>query len=209
MQLTEDAWVAEFIAYFGVDPDGTIVAAVWNKSRIPSRSLYGENIMKRDVGAITVGHIGLNVSDLEISKTFYQEVLGMRVTSESLEFPVKFASLRRNGKIVLTLWEQSAGRFKKRRAGLHHLAFEADSVEEISRTRGLLDNLGAHWTEGAQLYAEESRSAAIHFKDPDGIRIELYAAESADVPRREDTHFPLAAEVGEPCVREPLVKTRW
>ena len=157
--------------------------------------------MKRDVGAITVGHIGLNVSDLEISKTFYQEVLGMRVTSESLEFPVKFASLTWQGKIVLTLWEQSAGRFKKRRAGLHHLAFETDSVEEISRTKGLLENLGGHWTEGALLYAEGSRSAAIHFKDPDGIRIELYTAESADVSMQEDTHFPLAAEVEELCAR--------
>jgi len=157
--------------------------------------------MKRDVGAITVGHIGLNVSDLEISKTFYQEVLGMRVTGESLEFPVKFALLTRNGKIVLTLWEQSAARFKKRRAGLHHLAFEADSVEEISRTKGLLENLGAHWSEGAQLYAEGSRSAAIHFKDPDGIRIELYTAESADVSMQEDTHFPLAAKVEELCAR--------
>jgi hypothetical protein len=92
--------------------------------------------MKHELGPITVGHIGLNVSDLEISKTFYQEVLGMRVTSESLEFPVKFASLTWQGKIVLTLWEQSAGRFKKRRAGLHHLAFEADSVREIRGPRG-------------------------------------------------------------------------
>lgn len=156
--------------------------------------------MKRDV-AITVGHIGLNVSNLEISKTFYQEVLGMRVTSESLEFPVKFASLTWNGNIVLTLWEQGAsGRFKQRRAGLHHLAFEADSIEEISRTKGLLENLGAHWTEGAQLYAGGSRSVAIHFKDPDGIRIELYTSESAGVPMQEGAHFPLAAEVEELCV---------
>jgi len=157
--------------------------------------------MKREVGAIAVGHIALNVSDIEISKAFYQEVLGMRVTSESLQFPLKYASMAWDGKIVLTLWEQSAGRFKKHRAGLHHLAFEADSINEVNRTKGLLENLGAHWSEGAQLYAEGSRSAAIHFKDPDGIRIELYTAESADVSMNENTHFPLAVEVEELSAR--------
>jgi lactoylglutathione lyase len=154
-------------------------------------------MMKRDVGAITVGHIGLNVSDLETSKIFYQEVLGMRVTSESLEFPIKYASMTWDGKTVLTLWEQSGGRFKKRRAGLHHLAFEASSVEEINRTKGLLDNLGAHWSEGAHLYAVGARSATIHFKDPDGIRIELYTAESAGVPVQEDVEIPLVSELEE------------
>jgi lactoylglutathione lyase len=154
-------------------------------------------MMKRDVGAITVGHIGLNVSDLEVSKIFYQEVLGMHVTSESLEFPIKYASMTWDGKIVLTLWEQSGGRFKKRRAGLHHLAFEANSLEEINRTKGLLENLGAHWSEGAHLYAVGAKSAAIHFKDPDGIRIELYTAESAGVPGEADVEIPLVAEVEE------------
>jgi hypothetical protein len=81
---------------------------------------------------------------------------------------------------VLTLWEQSGRPFKKRRAGLHHLAFEADSVEEVNRTKGLLENLGARWSEGAKLYEERLRSAAIHFNDPDGIRIELYCPGCAE-----------------------------
>jgi lactoylglutathione lyase len=155
--------------------------------------------MKREVGAIAVGHIALNVSDIEISKAFYQEVLGMRVTSESLQFPLKYASMAWDGKIVLTLWEQSGGRFKKRRAGLHHLAFEADSIKQVNRTKGLLENLGAHWSEGAQLYAEGSRAAAIHFKDPDGIRIELYTVDPTDSRRQEDQRIPLATEVNDFC----------
>jgi lactoylglutathione lyase len=151
-------------------------------------------MMKRDVRALTIGHIGLNVSDLEISKIFYQEVLGMRVTSESLALPIKYASMTWDGKIVLTLWEQSGRRFKKRRAGLHHLAFEANSVEVIGRTKGLLENLGAHWSEGAHLFAEGPRSVAIHFKDPDGIRIELYTGNRVDVPLEEDVHIPIVSE---------------
>lgn len=157
--------------------------------------------MKREVGAIAVGHIALNVSDIEISKAFYQEVLGMRVTSESLQFPLKYAAMAWDGKIVLTLWEQSGGRFKKRRAGLHHLAFEADSIKQVNRTKGLLENLGAHWSEGAQLYAEGSRSGAIHFKDPDGIRIELYSVDPTDSRRQEDQRIPLASEVNDFCMQ--------
>lgn len=136
--------------------------------------------MKGNVSTITVGHIGLNVFDIDISEAFYQEVLGLSVANESLHFPFRYASLARDGKTVLTLCEQAGGQFKERRAGLHHLAFEADSMEEVNRTKGILENLGARWSEGAQLYPEGSRSAAIHFKDPDGIQIELYSANSAD-----------------------------
>jgi lactoylglutathione lyase len=139
--------------------------------------MQGEKVMMK-AGIIALGHIGLNVCDLDVSEGFYQEVLGLRVVDESLQFPPRYASMARDGKTVLTLWEQGDGRIKKRRAGLHHLAFEVDSVEEVNRTKGLLDNLGAHWTEGVRIYAEGSRTASIHFKDPDGIRIELYSADS-------------------------------
>ena len=135
---------------------------------------------KGKTGAIVLGHIGLTVSDLDVSEGFYQEVLGLRVVDESLQFPSRYASMARDGKTVLTLWEHSGGRMKKRRPGLHHLAFEADSVEEVNRTKGLLDNLGAHWTEGARIYPEGSRAASIHFEDPDGIRIELFGPDPVD-----------------------------
>jgi lactoylglutathione lyase len=142
--------------------------------------MLGENIMiKAKAGTIALGHIGLTVSDLDVSEGFYQEVLGLRVVDESLQFPSRYASMARDGKTVLTLWEQSGRRIKKRQPALHHLAFEAESVEEVNRTKGLLDNLGAHWTEGARIYLEGSRTAAIHFEDPDGIRIELYSSDQS------------------------------
>jgi lactoylglutathione lyase len=138
----------------------------------------GDNIMiKAKAGTIALGHIGLTVSDLDVSEGFYQEVLGLRVVDESLQFPSRYASMARDGKIVLTLWEQSGRRIKKCQPALHHLAFEAESVEEVNRTKGLLDNLGAHWTEGARIYPKGSRTAAIHFEDPDGTRIELYSSD--------------------------------
>src|ERR1700722_18424149 len=108
----------------------------------------------RKAGTIAVGHIGLNVSDLDISEAFYQEVLGFRVADEFLQLPFRHASMVRDGKTVLTLWEQSGAGFGKRRPGLHHLSFEADSVEQVTRTKGLLENLGASWSEGPLLCRE-------------------------------------------------------
>lgn len=141
---------------------------------------------KRYAGTIALGHVGITVSDLDVSEGFYQEVLGLRVVNESLQFPCRYASMAREGKTVLTLWEYSGGRIKKRRPGLHHLAFEAGSEEEVNRTKALLDNLGAHWTEGARIYPEGSRAAAIHFEDPDGIRIELYSSERQAAALEQD-----------------------
>ena len=96
--------------------------------------------MKRNPSTIAVGHVGLNVSDLEVSAVFYREVFGFTIARESIEGPFRYASMAQDGRIVLTLWEQRGGRFKKHRPGLHHLAFEAASLEELNRTKGLLDN---------------------------------------------------------------------
>jgi lactoylglutathione lyase len=141
--------------------------------------------MTRKAGTIAVGHIGLNVSDLDISEAFYQEVLGFRVADEFLQSPFRHASMARDGKTVLTLWEQSCAGFGKPRPGLHHLSFEADSVEQVTRTKGLLENLGASWKEGPLLYGERSGSVAIHFEDPDGVRIEVYSAGRRETSRAE------------------------
>jgi lactoylglutathione lyase len=152
-------------------------------------------MIKTKGGNIAIGHIGLTVSDLDVSEGFYQEVLGLSVVDESLQFPSRYASLARDGKTVLTLWEHSGGRIKK--PGLHYLAFETKSVEEVNRTKGLLDSLGMHWTEGAPIYPEGSRAAAIHFEDPDGIRIEVYSGTRQDAALGHDCRLGSAPRIEE------------
>ena len=44
------------------------------------------------------------------------------------------------GRLILTLWEQSEGRFKKYRPGLHHLAFHVASWDDLRRSRKVLDD---------------------------------------------------------------------
>jgi hypothetical protein len=62
----------------------------------------------------------------------------LRVARES-RHPCRYATMAMEGKVVLALWEQRHGRFKTCCPGLHHLAFEARSVEEVNRTKGILD----------------------------------------------------------------------
>jgi lactoylglutathione lyase len=149
--------------------------------------------MTPKTGTIALGNIGLNVSDLDISEAFYQEVFGLRVAEESLQLPRRFASMAREGKTVLTLWEHTGSKLEQCSRGLHHLTFEADSLEEVNRTKGILDNLGACWFEAEGLHKEGSGTAALYFADPDGNRIKLYQADRLQTALEEDARVGLAA----------------
>jgi lactoylglutathione lyase len=150
-------------------------------------------LMTPKIGTIALGNIGLNVTDLDISEAFYQEVFGLRVAEEALQLPRRFASMARAGKTVLTLWERSGRRVEQCFEGLHHLTFEADSIEEVNRTKGILDNLGARWFEAGRLHNDGSRTAAIYFADPDGTRIKVYNADRLDPALEGDARVGIAA----------------
>ena len=124
------------------------------------------------------GHVGLNVNDLARSKEFYQEVFGFEVRGESTDEDRKFAMLANDGKLVLTLWEQSSEEFSKQTAGLHHLSFQAQSVEQIKEIETKLREKGAKLIyDGIVLHGEGAKSGGIFFEDPDGIRLEIFTTE--------------------------------
>ena len=77
------------------------------------------------------GHIGLNVTDLARSARFYREALGLDLVTESGAAGREYAFLARDGRLLLTLWRQSAGTAPTDRPGLHHLSFQVDSIEEV------------------------------------------------------------------------------
>ncbi|MER3446878.1 MAG: hypothetical protein C4291_08575 [Candidatus Dadabacteria bacterium] len=93
--------------------------------------------MIRNTQTVQIGHIGLNVSDLNRSKGFYQEVFGFQVMSESQQKNRRFAFLGDGQNLILTLWEQSEGRFEKHRPGLHHLAFRVAAIDQVKEAEEL------------------------------------------------------------------------
>jgi lactoylglutathione lyase len=129
----------------------------------------------------STGHVGLNVSDLARSLAFYTDVFGWQVLQESADETRRFAFLAREGRLVLTLWQQSEGRFETRRPGLHHLAFEVPGIEAVRLAERRLRELGVRFHhDGVVPHAEGAASGGIFFEDPDGIRLEIYSATGAE-----------------------------
>ena len=125
---------------------------------------------------LQTGHVGLNVTDLDRSTAFYREVFGLTVQAESREDGRRFAFLTDGQRLVLTLWQQSAGSFAADQPGLHHLSFQVDSLEEVRAYEARLRALGARFLyESVVPHREGAASGGVFFTDPDGIRLEIYS----------------------------------
>jgi lactoylglutathione lyase len=127
--------------------------------------------------ALQTGHVGLNVSDLDRSKAFYQRVLGLQVLNEGTDAQQRWAFLARDGKLLVTLFQQSSGTFDTSTPGLHHLSFQVDSVEQVRAVEATVRQLGAPvFHDGLVAHGEGADSGGLFFADPDGIRLEVFAA---------------------------------
>jgi catechol 2,3-dioxygenase-like lactoylglutathione lyase family enzyme len=120
-----------------------------------------------------IGHVALYVADVPQSTRFYTDVLGFYVSDEYEDdmMPGGAAFLRCNpdhhGIALFKATEQNpAG------AGLHHIAFEVASLDDVVRARAHLRN------SGVKIDFDGRRRAgvqiAVEFRDPDGHRLEIY-----------------------------------
>jgi catechol 2,3-dioxygenase-like lactoylglutathione lyase family enzyme len=120
-----------------------------------------------------IGHVVLNVSDLERSVAFYTGLLGFAVSDVYPEtmMPGGMVFMRcgtdhHGVALVGSLPGESASR------ELNHLAFEVATLDEVVRAR---DHLRGR---GVAIDFEGRRRAgcqiAIEFRDPDGHRLEIY-----------------------------------
>ncbi|MEV4356282.1 VOC family protein [Nonomuraea sp. NPDC049625] len=126
------------------------------------------------------GHVGLNVTDLDKSKEFYTRVFGFTVAGESQEDGRRYAFLTQDGTLVLTLWQQSEGRFEAGRPGLHHLSFQVADLDAVRRAETVIREIGATlFHDGVVPHREGASSGGVFFADPDGIRLEIFAPDGA------------------------------
>jgi len=120
-----------------------------------------------------LGHVVLQVTDLERSLVFYTQVLGFKVTeiySEELQ-PGGFAFLR-CGTDHHSIALVGSGKSRSQHGELHHVAFEVGNLDEVFAAR---ERLREH---DARITFEGRRRAgcqiAVEFLDPDGHCIEIY-----------------------------------
>ena len=120
-----------------------------------------------------IGHVVLNVQDVERSARFYTEVLGFRISDVYPEemVPGGMVFLRCNtdhhGIALVGSTTAPAANIE-----LNHIAFEVGSLDEVVRAR---DHLRRH---GVTIDFEGRRRAgcqlAVEFRDPDNHRLEIY-----------------------------------
>jgi catechol 2,3-dioxygenase-like lactoylglutathione lyase family enzyme len=132
-----------------------------------------------------IQHVDLCVSDVERSLAFYLDLLGPL----GLEEDIRVASYRGSEEVVyLKLGEQNlglrpadGGEHHYYGVGIEHLAFEADTREEVDAAFERAQALGAR----IHFPPEEDRNLsgyyALFLFDPDGIRVEVFAAPQAEV----------------------------
>ncbi len=119
-----------------------------------------------------IGHVVLNVTDLEASVRFYTDVLGLEISDRYPEsmVPGGMVFLRCNTDhhgVALV-----GGAMMREGSSLNHFAFEVATLDEVFRARAWL---GKH---GVPLVFEGRRRAgcqiAVEFRDPDGNNLEIY-----------------------------------
>jgi catechol 2,3-dioxygenase len=119
-----------------------------------------------------IGHVVLNVADLEASVRFYTEVLGLEVSDRYPD------SMVPGGMVFLRLNPDHhgvalvGGARRLDATTLNHFAFEVGALDEVFRARAWLAK------HGVPLVFEGRRRAgcqiAIEFQDLDGNNLEIY-----------------------------------
>ncbi len=125
-----------------------------------------------------VNHIDLTVADVDRSIEFYDSVLallGYRRTNlyEGGAPCWAIADGERNGFSIALHKARSDQEHDRYTIGLHHLAFHADSLEDVDRTYADLQALGVEILDAPAEYDYTPGYYAVFWSDPDGIKLEI------------------------------------
>jgi catechol 2,3-dioxygenase-like lactoylglutathione lyase family enzyme len=127
----------------------------------------------------SLSHIDLTVTDLRTSVEFYDRVLGRlgyrRLDAAGAGAPCWGVSDSHGGFFTIALKPaRPESRPHDRYApGLHHLAFHADSREDVDEFHGFLLEIAATVLDPPAEYDYTPGYYAVFFTDPDGIKLEV------------------------------------
>ena len=127
--------------------------------------------------ARTLHHVDLTVGDLALAKRFYKpvmEYLGYRMTEDSAQdLDSRPETTTEPDTVLHPARPQNRDRKHDRYAArIHHLAFRADSRDEVDGLHRVLRQIGATILDPPAVYYPPNYYA-LFFTDPDGLKLEL------------------------------------
>jgi predicted lactoylglutathione lyase len=125
----------------------------------------------------TINHLALTVSNLKKSEPFYNAILefmGYQQVEKSDEF-VMWWSENTGAILICAANPDSPNKVHDRYSpGLHHLAFNAYSREQVDKLHELIFEIGANVLDAPAEYNQYAPGYyAVYFTDPDGLKLEL------------------------------------
>jgi catechol-2,3-dioxygenase len=157
------------------------------------------------IQAKKLGHVVLKVRDAAKSREFYTRTLGLKVAHEDLERGTVFLSFGREHH-DLALFQLASGEAPgPAQPGLHHMAWQLGSFEELRAAYRELKAIGIE----VESTVEHNVTRSVYFPDPDGNRVELYcdmvedgfATMSTLGPKREPLDLDQPAPAGSSAQR--------
>jgi predicted lactoylglutathione lyase len=125
----------------------------------------------------TVNHLSLTVSNMEKSEPFYDTILkfmGYQQVEKNDEF-IMWWSKEAGAILISAANPDSPNKVHDRYSpGLHHLAFNASSREQVDNLHKLILDIGATVLDPPAEYNHYAPGYyAVFFADPDGLKLEL------------------------------------
>ncbi|QHJ70302.1 VOC family protein [Planococcus halotolerans] len=128
-----------------------------------------------------IHHIELNVSDLEMSRKFYDTLFSLLGYSLFQEWPEGFSYKQGTSYIVFvqTPADFLEAGYHRKSAGLNHIAFHASSPLEVDAITEKMRQSGVSILyQDRHPYAGGNDTYAVFMEDPDRLKIEIAVSES-------------------------------
>jgi catechol 2,3-dioxygenase-like lactoylglutathione lyase family enzyme len=123
-------------------------------------------------------HVALNVTDVQKSKEFYTEILGMRMVWE----PDPANAYLSSGSDNLALHERPSGEKLETLQSLDHVGFTVESAEEVRAWADYLERKGVTVAKPPRNHRDGSFS--LYLRDPDGNLVQILYLPEALTPER-------------------------